>query len=529
MKKSTVLLSQLIFALLFVYSSAADITLPSVIGENMVLQRDMKVPVWGWADPGEDITVTIEEQRLTTKAGSDGEWMVKLGSMEAGGPFEITFEGKNIIKLSNVMVGDVWICSGQSNMEMMVHHCNDVVKEVAKAFYPKIRLFSIKNDLSPEPLKDCEASWEVCRPSTVGDFSATGYYFGREIMRELDVPVGLIHSSWGGTPVEVWLSGEAQKYSPEFRSLCDHWNPALKGKSFEVLNYYRKMGEWIEDLYYALHAKNFEPPYTEIFDLYNAPQIIPPESSIALGPFPSMPSWVNNAMIAPVVPYAIKGAIWYQGESNAERAYQYRELFPALIKDWRRIWGQGDFPFLFVQLANYLETDLQPLECAWAELREAQLMTLTIPNTAMAVTIDIGEADDIHPWNKQDVGKRLALGALKVAYKKGMVHSGPLYDSMTVKNGEIYLRFTEIGSGLFVKNGNSLKGFAIAGEDKIFVWADAKIVGDEILVWSNDVPDPVAVRYAWANNPVCNLYNNEGLPASPFRTDDWPGITADNK
>ena len=427
------------------------------------------------------------------------------------------------------MVGEVWICSGQSNMEMRVHHCDDAANEVAEAFYPNIRLFSIKNNLSAEPLKNCEGIWEVCRPSTVGDFSATGYYFGRKIKEELDVPVGLVHASWGGTSVEPWISSDAQKHSREFKSIVKEWNPVLKSKSQEIISYYREMGKWIEDLYYALYTHKYFPPYADIFDLYNASDIKTPENPVELGPFPSMPTWVYNAMIAPIVPYAIRGAIWYQGESNADRAYQYRKLFPALIEDWRRKWEQGDFPFLFVQLANYLKTDPQPMECAWAELREAQLMTLTVPKTAMAVTIDIGDADDIHPLNKQDVGRRLALGALKVAYGMGVVHSGPLYDSMTVQGGKIRLRFTGAGSGLVTRNDEPLKGFAIAGEDRKFVWANARIEGDEIVVWNNEVPDPVAVRYAWANNPVCNLYNKEDLPASPFRTDEWPGITTDKK
>jgi len=518
MKKLMIFLSLLLTMLIFcIHPSIADVRLPALVGDNMVLQRDIKVPVWGWADTEEEITVSIEEQQLTTKADSDGKWMVKLEPMKAGGPFELIIEGNNTIKLTNVMIGEVWICSGQSNMEWMVQHCNNADIEIADACYPKIRLFSIRNNVSPEPLEDCEASWEICRPSTVGGFSGTGYFFGREIMRELDVPVGLINASWGGTPAEAWISTETLTSDPDLKGIYNLWKPVLREKSPEIVDYYRRMGDWHEDVYRIVYAgRHFKSEK-------------PPEAPVKLIWVPTVPTWVYNGMIAPLVPYAIRGVIWYQGESNAGRAYQYRKLFPALIKDWRRVWGQSDFPFLFVQIANYMKTDSQPQESAWAELREAQLMTLTIPNTAMAVTIDIGDSENIHPQNKQEVGRRLALGALKVAYNKGIVHSGPLYDSMTVRDGKIRLRFTETGSGLVVKNGKSISGFAIAGEDKIFVWARAAIEGDEVVVWSDEVPEPVAARYAWANNPDCNLYNREGLPASPFRTDSWQGITADKQ
>jgi sialate O-acetylesterase len=495
---------------------AADVTLPAVIGENMVLQRDVDVPVWGWADPGEEVAVAIEGQRVATKADSSGKWMVKLTPLETGGPFEMTVAGTNTIILSNVLVGEVWMCSGQSNMEWMVQHCDDGVQEVANAYQPTIRLFSVANNAAAEPLEDCEGRWEICRPSTVGDFSGVGYFFGREIEEELDVPVGLINASWGGTPVETWTSREAQ--DQEFKGIVEKWEPVLREHTPEIEDYYREMGKSMDDVYYALYAG------TAV-----ASRPTPPQLSVQLPGVPGIPGWCYNAMIAPVVPYAIKGAIWYQGESNANRAYQYRSLFPALIKDWRRVWRQGDFPFLFVQLANFRKVMDKPKQSNWAELREAQLMTLALPKTAMAVAIDIGEADDIHPANKQEVGRRLALGAMEVAYDKDLVHSGPLYDSMVVEGEKIRLRFKHTGSGLVANGGEPLKGFAIAGEDKKFVWADARIEGDEVEVSSRDVRNPVAVRYAWADNPVCNLYNKEGLPASPFRTDDWPGVTVNRK
>ncbi|MFC1692815.1 sialate O-acetylesterase [Candidatus Latescibacterota bacterium] len=507
-----------IILLCWTFPSMGDVSLPSVFSENMVIQRDRKIPVWGWANPDETLTVSISGQKASVKANNNGEWMVNLKPLQAGGPFDLTIRGNNTIVLSNVLIGDVWLCSGQSNMELPVHYCNDSINEIANAMHPKLRLFQIDNTLSPEPLEDCKGIWEVCRPSTIGKFSATAYYFGREVIKELDVPVGLIHASWGGTTAEVWMSSDALKSDPDFHSIVDRWEPVLREKSQELVNYYIKMGQYHEDVYHIEYAGK---------PLGNIQR--PPESPVKMAWLPHIPSWVHNAMIAPLVPYAIKGVIWYQGESNSGRAYQYRKLLPALINDWRRLFGQGDFPFLIVQLANIREPDKEPQENTWAELREAQLMALDVPRTALAVTIDIGDAHHVHPKNKQDVGKRLALGALKVAYNRDIVHSGPIYDSKTVRDGMIHLRFTNIGSGLVTTVGESLKGFAIAGEDKKFVWAKALIEGDEVIVRSDDVPNPVAVRYGWAMNPVCNLYNREGLPASPFRTDDWPGITVNNK
>jgi len=496
--------------------SFGDVSLPSIFSDNMVLQRDIETKIWGWADPGEKVIVNINRHSKSTKTDNNGSWAVKLEPMEAGGSFELLIEGKNLIKLTNIMIGDVWICSGQSNMEMRVRHVNDSDNEVADALHSNLRLFQITNDLSPVPRDDCEGRWEVCRPSTIGDFAAAGYFFGRKIMRELDVPIGLINSSWGGTTVEAWMSLDAQQHCDEFRNILDQWKPVLEKKPQEILTFYRKMAEWEEDVHYVLYANK------PILPIYATP----PESPMKLSICPNLPAWVHNAMIAPLVPFAIKGVIWYQGESNIGMAYQYRKLFPALIENWRRLWNQGNFPFLFVQLANYGEPDPQPRESAWAELREAQLMTLSLTNTAMAVAVDIGEADDVHPGNKQDVGFRLALGALKIAYGKNIVHSGPVYDSMAVKNERVYVHFSNTGSGLVSKADKSLKGFAVAGKDRKFYRAEAVIIDNEVVVWNDDVPDPVAVRYGWANNPDCNLYNREDLPASPFRTDNWPGVTA---
>jgi sialate O-acetylesterase len=520
MKKSFLSIAAIIFFITSI-SVSAEVTLPAVFGTNMVLQRDMEVPVWGWGESGEKVTVTMQGQRAAATTGADGTWMLRLKPLDAGGPFEMTVSGadgeNSTIKFSNVMVGEVWVCSGQSNMEMRVKHCLDADNEVASAHHPNLRLFAVTNDLSVEPLSDCEGRWEVSRPSTVGDFTAAGYYFGRKLMTDLDVPVGLISASWGGTTAETWMSMGAREYSPEFDAIVDRTGPVFSEDPDEIVSFYHSMAEWEEDVHYAEYVKKSYPRY------YMEP---PVRGERKLPICPQMPSWVRNAMLAPLTPYAIRGAIWYQGESNAGRAYEYRSLFPAMIEDWRRNWDQGDFPFLFVQLANFSARDEMPTNSAWAELREAQGMTLSLANTAMATAIDVGEADNIHPQNKQEVGRRLALSALATVYGQNIVHSGPVYSSMDVRENAVRIRFSHIGSGLTVKGGgDSLAGFAVAGADRKFVWADAGIEGDEVVVRSSEVTNPEAVRYGWANNPECSLYNAEGLPALPFRTDDWPGIT----
>lgn len=323
MRSILLLVSFLLGAFFPSAASWSDIRLPSVIGSNMVLQRDIPAPIWGWADPGEKVRVVLGLQDITTAADSTGAWMVKLSPLSAGGPFELTVSGKNTVKLTNVMAGEVWVCSGQSNMEMRVCHVNDAPNEVASALNRNIRLFQVTNDLSPDPQRDCEARWEECRPSTVYLFSAAAYFFGREIQRELNVPVGLIHSSWGGTTAETWMRVEGLRACPELKSILDDWEPVLRSKSPELLAYHRKTREWEEDVHHVLYAGK------PILPQYAAPPKLPVQVSFA----PSVPSWVYNGMIAPVVPFGIKGVIWYQGESNAGRAYQYRTLFPALIKD----------------------------------------------------------------------------------------------------------------------------------------------------------------------------------------------------
>jgi sialate O-acetylesterase len=343
-----------------------------------------------------------------------------------------------------------------------------------------------------------------------GGFSAVGYFFGRDLHKELGVPVGLINTSWGGTPAESWTTRPTLEEDPEFVPIVERWNQARENYPEQKKKHEEALAKWKEEVQKA-KAEGKQPPRQPSPPLFERKQY--------------EPASLYNGMIAPLIPYAIKGAIWYQGESNAGRAYQYRSLFSAMIRDWRREWGQGAFPFLFVQLANFMAREPEPADSAWAELREAQSVALRLPKAGQAVIIDIGEADNIHPKNKQDVGYRLALNALAIAYGRDIVYSGPTFKSMELEGDRIRLHFDHIGGGLEAKGGGPLKGFAIAGEDGKFVWADAAIEGDAVVVRSAQVAHPVAVRYAWANNPECNLYNKEGLPASPFRTDTWPGVT----
>jgi len=505
-----------ILCILLIHTAAADVTLPSLICDNMVIQRGQVVPIWGRADPGTTVHVDFMDDRLEAATDAKGSWQVSLPPSEAGGPYTMRISQNNEILIENVMIGDVWFCSGQSNMEMYVMHAANGPEEVADAFHDNIRLFQVTNEVSPHPKTDFAGTWEVCRPSTVGTFSATAYYFGREINRELGVPIGLIHASWGGTPAEVWIRKDALELKAPYRFILKRWEAVMNHPSSEVVEYLNRMGQWHEDIYHVVHLGHPLPtPPAE------------PDSPVKIGWVPRIPGWCWNAMVAPAVRYGVTGIIWYQGESNASRAYQYRSLFADLITDWRDAWGRDDLPFCFVQLANYGPVAESLGESAWAELREAQSMALALPATAMAVAIDIGDSTDVHPLNKQEVGRRLALGALAAAYGRRIECSGPLLEAMTVEDGRCRITFTHAGSGLTAGSGERLTGFAVAGEDRVWVTADARIEGDTVIVWSEGVPKPAAVRYGWADNPRCNLYNGAGLPASPFRTDEWPGVTAD--
>ena len=493
----------------------ADVKLPALVGENMVLQQGAPLQVWGAADPGEKVSVSICAQQVSCTADDGGAWQVKLEPMVAGGPFKMTIAGKSTITLSNVMVGEVWICSGQSNMAMSVHGSFNAHIEEMNANYPNIRLFTVGRVTADTPQKHVSGSWAPCSPATVKYFSAAGYFFGRKLHKDLKVPVGLINTSWGGTPAEAWTSVEKLQADEELHPILERWEtilanyPAAKNKYDE-----QTVPNWQKAVQKA-KAEGKQAPRKP-----RAP---------AGADSPHRPGNLYNAMIAPLLDYAIKGAIWYQGESNAGRAYQYRKLFPTMIQDWRERWGVGEFPFLFVQLVNFLAVEPQPAESAWAELREAQTMTLDLPNAGMAVIIEIGHPTNIHPINKQDVGKRLAMAALGIAYGKDVAFASPIYDSMSVEGETIRIRFKYVFDGLMTPDCAPVNGFAICGEDHKFVWADAEIDGDTVVVSTNAVTKPIAVRYGWGNNPVCNLYSGAGLPVSPFRTDDWPGLTINNK
>jgi sialate O-acetylesterase len=623
--------------------------LASPFTDDMVLQREVPAPVWGWTTPGEKVTVTVAGKTATAKADAQGKWMAKLPPLPVGGPYTLkATRGTETVTLNNILVGDVWICSGQSNMEMGIGNVNDAQAEIAAANYPQIRLFTVPHNVQFQPVDTVSGKWSVCTPQTVAaggwnGFSAVGYFFGRTLHKELNVPIGLIHSSWGGTVAEAWVSGDALKRNmPDFASMVAQVETAASTKNSET--YEKRVAEWYAKNDRGSKAGNgwhtvgadtadwkemnlpgaWETSGLPEFDgiVWFRKEMTLPDSAtgksavLNLGPIDDYDTaWVNgtqvgssasynadrkyavpanvlkagsntvtvrvadvrgaggftgkpeqmtltpeggtaiplagewkynagadmnktpsypmdltnnpnvttvlyNGMIAPLVPFAIKGAIWYQGESNAGRDEQYRRLLPALINDWRNRFGGGEFPFYIVQLANFMAQDTEPKDDAWPRLREAQyLTTKKVRNTGIANTIDVGDAGDIHPKNKQDVGKRLALNALALTYGKKITYSGPVYKSMKAEGNAIRLSFDHVGGGLMAKGGTTLTGFAIAGDDKKFVWADAKIDGNTVVVSSPKITKPTAVHYAWSNNPVCNLYNKDGLPALPFRTD----------
>lgn len=662
----------------------ADVKLPAIISDHMVLEKAAKVPVWGKADPGEAVKVTLNGQTAKGTADADGNWKIVLDLKDsAPGPFEMVVEGKNKLAVADVVVGEVWVASGQSNMEWALKNTTDSEKEIAGSANPLLRQFLVKKNPTSTALDDTEGSWVPAAPETTGGFTAVGYFFGKKLQNELKVPVGLIHTSWGGTPSEAWTSVEAIDSVPELKASrerlwaatkehpekkkafiedftawlkeharedkpladaaafagvevsTDGWVPVKIPGALAVPGLPKSGAVWLrkdvnipskplanlqlnlpidgyDSVYWngkllkqttyldALGAGNvrrygkYDIPLNEIREGKNVLAIriydpvgtakIPNEpkaSSISLAgewmgkaeyEFPALDakklaaapqapatppgpqhvaSFLFNGMIHPILPYAISGAIWYQGESNAGRAYQYRTAFPLMITDWRKQWNQGDFPFYFCQLANFMAKKPEPGDSNWAELREAQSMTLKLPNTGQAVLIDIGESTDIHPRNKKDVGDRLALIALAKDYGKSIPCSGPVYDSMKVEKNKAILTFKHADGGLaakplpatfdvksqtketapLVRNSPSsqLEGFAICGEDKKWFWADATIEGNTVVVTSDKVAAPVAVRYAWSDNPTCNLYNGAGLPASPFRTDDFPPVTLSGK
>jgi sialate O-acetylesterase len=517
-------------------TASADVKLPAIISDNMCLQADKTLPIWGKADPGEKVTVTLGDQTESATAGKDGKWMVKLHKLAPSEkPAEMKVAGKNTIEVKNILVGEVWVASGQSNMEFGFHGAHDSSIEGPKAKHPTIRIFNLKKKVAFEPQSDCEGKWEECSPETVEHTSAVGYFFSRDIHEALHVPVGLIHTSWGGTPAQAWTSiedlaahPETADYVKQEKELSDHMDQAKEKYAKETLpKWEADMKTWKEKYGKADEATR---------NAHRAPRRPnPPDGN------PNIGSVLYNGMIAPIVPFGIEGAIWYQGESNAGNPVQYRTLFPEMIEDWRKHWSEAnpdekDFSFYWVQLANFMARQKDPVQDAggWPGLREAQYMTLSLPNTGEAVIIDIGEEKDIHPKNKDEVGHRLALAALHGTYHKDIVYSGPTVHGVDFKGDKAIVKFDNVGGGLVIaaapairlnepaaEPASELRGFSIAGDDHQFHWAHAKIEGDTVEVSSDKVSHPVAVRYAWGNNPECNLYNKEHLPASPFRSDKW--------
>ncbi len=663
MKNRNLLPALFTFVGLFAFNIAsADVTVSPLIGDNMVLQRDIKVPIWGKATPGEKVTVEFSGQTHSITAGQDGKWEIRLDPLKAGGPHTMTIRGKNTITLKNILVGEVWVASGQSNMDMFMMGVLNADKEIAEAKYPNIHLFNVDHTTAITPTKELKnAGWKECSPATVPYFSAVAYFFGRKLHQDLNVPIGLINSSWGGSNAETWTPAEAFNTHPALQPIYQQlvlnptnspegrrkayakvlhdwevlthrndpgnmgfkegwanpdfndtgwkavqvpgvWDSYGPDWQFDGIVWFRKIvnipAAWagkdlplnlgvLDDFdttyfngkpigstgsetpsYWAAVRKYVIPGSlvkagknviaVRIFDHYleggfKGPDlsILPPVAggkSINLagawlckiehksqpvhfeygkpadagtpGEYNS-PTALYNGMIYPLLPYAIRGVIWYQGEGNAGQGESYSVLLTALIEGWRKAWGQGDFPFLIVQLANFLARQPEPTNDAWAHLRAGQAkVAREVKNTGLVVTIDVGDAVDIHPKNKQAVGHRLALAAEKIAYGRNIVYSGPVFRSMSQEGNRLRITFDHANGGLVVK-GNKLEGFAIAGEDQKFVWANAKIEGETVVVWSDSVAKPVAVRYAWAYNPAATLYNAADLPAVPFRTDTW--------
>jgi sialate O-acetylesterase len=640
----------------------AKVRLPSVFGDNMVFQQKTKVWIWGKTDAGKTVTVnaTWAKANVSAVADKNGDFKVGITTPSFGGPFVLTVDDGEKTVLKDILIGDVWICSGQSNMEMPLAgwgKINNYEQEIKEANYPKIRLLQADHVTSNLPLADAKVwagGWKVCTSENVPEFSAVAYFFAREIFKKTGIPIGLVHTSWGGTIAEAWTSAATLKTIPDFVPAVQKiessvnegkantmeeqlvawskliaindaglkggnagwqsatldataWNSITLPANWETngldnvdgVVWFRKtitipegwagkdlklnlgpiddndvtfvngikVGETIgygNNRAYTIPGNKVKSGTfvisIRVTDTGGGGGIYGGENKLSvssatgetislngewkfklgldfknIGPMPGSNDGPNrttvlyNAMINPYLQFPIKGAIWYQGESNADRANQYRTLFPAMIQDWRKSWKQPTFPFYFVQLANFMKVESEPVASAWAELRDAQRQTLSLPNTGMAVAIDIGDAADIHPKNKQDVGKRLGLIALAKDYGIKTPFTGPVYKSQQVSGNSVTLTFTGIKSGLKAKNGDEVKGFAVAGEDKKFHWATAKIVGNKVIVSSAEVSSPVSVRYAWANNPICNLVDGSGLPASPFKTDNWPDTTLGKK
>ncbi|HET6249749.1 MAG TPA: hypothetical protein VFE47_18815 [Tepidisphaeraceae bacterium] len=531
MKFSTRLISITLFASLglLVPVAGANVKCASIFTDHMVLQHDVPLPVWGTAEAGEAVTVKVGQQSKSATADANGKWKVMLDALPVGGPVKVEVAGKNAIVFDDVLVGDVWICSGQSNMGFHLKQADNADAEIAAANFPNLRLFDVKHRTADKPVDSVGGKWEPCTPKTVPMFSAVGYFFGRDIHQKIGIPIGLIHTSWGGTPAEAWTDLPTLQSDPDFAPILGRLNnyPAQYPK--DLARY-----EAAVEKQKSLPADAKKPALRKPF---------PPDAN------PYLATVLYNGMVAPLQPYAIKGVIWYQGEANTGRAAQYRKLLPAMIQDWRRTWAGGGspsllnasdakaaqpgnaFPFLIVQLANY-SANKPDGSSPWAELREGQWLTAAkTPNCGIAVTIDIGNPTNVHPTNKQEVGRRLGLVAEKMVYGRDVEDSGPTFASMAVDGNKVRVKFDHQAGGMEARGGK-LEGFTIAGEDQKFYPAEAAIeagdaAGGQVIVLSSpDVAHPVAVRYGWANSPSCTLYNKANLPAPPFRTDDWPMVTA---
>ena len=507
-----VLISSLLF--LSPAFAFAEVKLPRIFGNNMVLQRDMPAPIWGWAAADDEISITLSRQNEeaeivhtdTVKADEKGNWRAVLPATTAGGPYTLNVVGSNTVELTNILFGEVWVCSGQSNMAWSVNASKNRDAEIAAAKYPMIRLFNIPRASSGLPALDVNAEWRPTSPNTVRHFSAVAYFFGRHLHKELDVPIGLINTSWGGSRIEPWTPPVGFETVPTLSSITEEVEDIKNDYRLQLSDKLKQLEDWIAESREALENDGV---------ILQIPENIHP-----LMPH-QKPTAIYNRMIYPIIPFAIRGALWYQGESNMREGMVYHEKMKALIHGWRKVWEQGDFPFYFVQLApwgGYDRNDPTHLPRLW----EAQTATLALPNTGMVVTTDIGNIRDIHPRNKQDVGLRLAYWALAKTYgKDDVAYSGPLYKSMEVEGSTIRISFDYVGSGLMSRDGEPLTWFQIAGEEKQFVEAVAVVDGDTVVVSSNSVPSPVAVRFGWNQIAEPNLMNKEGLPVSPFRTDSW--------
>lgn len=490
-------------------SADAELKMSSIFGDHMVLQQKQPIRVWGWTAPGQSVVVSLADQKKATTADDSGRFDLKLDAVAAGGPYTMTVKADTTRTFKDVLVGEVWLCSGQSNMQWSVRSANDPDLESLTAKYPNLRLITVPQVGTQEVQNDFKGEWQACTPSTVNDFSAVGYFFGRQLHQTLDVPVGLIDNAWGGSACEAWVRRDLLSDEEMYGPLLKRWEDIEASYDHEsaMEKYRERLAKWNEDK----KGNRPRPPRNQLVGQHR-------------------PANLYNGVLKPIMGYTIKGAVWYQGESNASRGFQYRDLFPLMISSWREEWGQGDFSFYWVQLADFRAEKGEPAESDWAELREAQTMSLKLPNTGEAVITDLGEAEDIHPKNKQDVAKRLARWALAQDYGINVVFRSPMYKSMEVKGDRLHVHFDHVGGGLDTFDVRRPIGFTVATADGAFVTANARIVDkDTMEVWSDQVKQPAAVRYAWADNPVCNVQNKEGLPLTPFRSDDRKGVTTDSR